>query len=273
MVSKLWWMPKPLYCAIFGIDDIAFAILAGSAIGAVGQVATNAENRGLAQRQMNFQEQMSGTAYQRAVLDMKAAGLNPMLAYSQGGATTPGGAMAQMQNPVGGLGASVAQAALASAEAAKAKSETALNAAQIPRIAAEARAQNASAAATEWNTLNMLPLNKQVQEAKARWAEAHESGTAQEAVSRGELGERESRWADAFYHGRAMSEFSRGRELEETTGLRIKQRGQEAELTGLELPGARAEASAWERFPNRWMIRDAAGIASSAAHFRSLFRE
>lgn len=47
---------------------------------------------GQAQRQMEYQSGMSNTAYQRAMQDMRTAGLNPILAYAQGGASTPSGA-------------------------------------------------------------------------------------------------------------------------------------------------------------------------------------
>jgi hypothetical protein len=47
-----------------------------------------------ASKQMDFQAQQSATAYQRAVKDLKAAGLNPILAGTVGGASTPSGSMA-----------------------------------------------------------------------------------------------------------------------------------------------------------------------------------
>lgn len=55
-----------------------------------------------------WQEHMSSTAYQRAVEDMRKAGLNPILAFSNGGASTPGGSAGTISGASMGLASSSA---------------------------------------------------------------------------------------------------------------------------------------------------------------------
>lgn len=61
----------------------------------------NAWNAEQAQLDRDFQERMSNTQYQRGVADMRAAGVNPALAMSNGGAAAPSGSTAAGVQPQG----------------------------------------------------------------------------------------------------------------------------------------------------------------------------
>lgn len=86
-----------------GFNPISTAVdVAGSLYGSSRAADSASANRA-------FQENMSNTSYQRAVADMRAAGLNPILAYSQGGASTPSGSVADT-SALGSLGSAGSRA-------------------------------------------------------------------------------------------------------------------------------------------------------------------
>lgn len=74
------------------------ALLSGG-LGFLGQKQANEQNLAIAREQMQFQANMSNTAHQREVADLKAAGLNPILS-ANAGASSPAGAAATMESPI-----------------------------------------------------------------------------------------------------------------------------------------------------------------------------
>lgn len=121
--------------------------LAAGGLGYIGQRNANKANIVEAARNRDWQEKMSNTSYQRAMADMKAAGLNPMLAFMKGGSSTPSGAQSQaMQNELGTAATSAMDMRRMSSEYHKVIADTKLSESLAKAAESDAMLKNANSA-------------------------------------------------------------------------------------------------------------------------------
>lgn len=129
--------------AIGGVPGMA----AGAALG--GTMDTNAANKDIAASNNEWSAAQYASRYQTQVADLKAAGLNPMLAYSQSPGSSPTAQQVQFQNPMS-----------SAVEAHNKASQSDVLAAQVANVTADTKVKQEQAA--------LLAVQKEVEASKER---------------------------------------------------------------------------------------------------------
>lgn len=118
----------------------------GEILGFIGGERANASRERIAQQANEFSAQQYATRYQTTVKDLTAAGLNPMLAYSQGPGNAPSGQQAQgIENTM----ASAVEAGQKSANKELMKQQLLQSKEQVNNIQADTILKQANAAVAE----------------------------------------------------------------------------------------------------------------------------